>query len=65
MLRLFQKTMFGEKRNITEHFADLNFTEKAVLLPLVVLVFLMGVYPNLFLKLTEPAVTQFIQTLTK
>jgi NADH-quinone oxidoreductase subunit M len=65
MLRLFQKTMFGEKRNITEHFADLNFTEKAVLLPLVVLVFLMGIYPNLFLKLTEPAVTQFIQTLTK
>jgi len=61
MLRLFQKSMFGNKSSFTEHFADLSFSERAVLLPLVVMVFWMGLYPNSFLKLTEPAVSNLLQ----
>jgi len=61
MLRLFQKSMFGNKSSFTEHFADLSFSERAVLMPLVVMVFWMGLYPNFFLKLTEPAVSNLLQ----
>jgi NADH-quinone oxidoreductase subunit M len=61
MLRLFQKSMFGNKSTFTEHFADLSFSERAVLLPLTIMVFWMGLYPNSFLKLTEPAVSNLLQ----
>ena len=61
MLRLFQKAMFGKKSALTEHFADLSFSERAVLLPLAVMVFWIGLYPNSFLKLTEPAVSNLLQ----
>jgi NADH-quinone oxidoreductase subunit M len=61
MLRLVQKSMFGAKSAFTEHFADLSFSERAVLLPLAVMVFWMGLYPNSFLKLTEPAVNNLLQ----
>jgi NADH-quinone oxidoreductase subunit M len=61
MLRLFQKSMFGHKSAFTEHFADLTTSERAVLLPLAFMVFWMGLYPNSFLKLTEPAVSNLLQ----
>ncbi len=61
MLRLVQKTMFGNKTSFTEHFADLSMSEKVVLIPLVVMVFWIGLYPNSFLKLTEPAVVHLLQ----
>ncbi|MFN4146319.1 MAG: NuoM family protein [Runella sp.] len=61
MLRLFQKSMFGQKNNFTEHFADLSFSERAVLLPLAFMVFWIGLFPNSFLKLTEPAVSNLLQ----
>jgi NADH-quinone oxidoreductase subunit M len=65
MLRLVQKTMFGEKTSFTEHFADLSVSEKVVLIPLVVMVFWIGLYPNSFLKLTEPAVVNLLQIVHK
>ncbi|TAE40637.1 MAG: NADH-quinone oxidoreductase subunit M [Runella slithyformis] len=61
MLRLFQKAMFGGKSSLTEHFADLSLSERAVLLPLAIMVFWIGLYPNSFLKLTEPAVNNLLQ----
>ena len=60
MLRMVQKSMFGITSRITEGFADLTLSEKAVLLPLSFMVILLGVAPNIFLKLTEPAVTQLL-----
>jgi NADH-quinone oxidoreductase subunit M len=61
MLRLFQKSMFGPKSKFAEGFQDLTASERAVLLPLVVMVFWIGIYPNTFLKITEPAVSQLLQ----
>jgi NADH-quinone oxidoreductase subunit M len=61
MLRMFQKAMFGTKSNLVEGFADLTMRERAVVLPLVVMVFWIGIYPNTFLKISEPAVTQLLQ----
>ncbi len=64
MLRLFQKAMYGEKSELTASFTDLNWTERAVLIPLVVMVLWIGIYPNVFLKITEPAVSQILQVVT-
>lgn len=56
MLRMFQGVMFGEQNAITATFHDLTRTEKAVLIPLVIMVFWIGLHPNTFLSLTEPTV---------
>ncbi|CAG5071857.1 NADH-quinone oxidoreductase subunit M [Dyadobacter sp. CECT 9623] len=61
MLRLFQKSMFGPKSKWVEGFQDLTASERAVLLPLIIMVFWIGIYPSTFLKLTEPAVSQLLQ----
>ena len=61
MLRLFQKSMFGTKSELTLEFKDVNLTESAVLIPLVLMVFWIGIYPATFLKLTEPAVIQLLK----
>lgn len=61
MLRLFQKAMFGTKSNLVEGFTDLTLSERAVLLPLVIMVFWIGIYPNTFLQISEPAVTHLLQ----
>ncbi|TDE10039.1 complex I subunit 4 family protein [Dyadobacter psychrotolerans] len=64
MLRLYQKSMFGPKSNWVEGFKDLSVTESAVLIPLVIMVFWIGIYPNTFLKISEPAVNQILQIIT-
>ncbi len=56
MLRMFQKVMFGEQNSLTATFRDLTGVEKAVLIPLVVMVFWIGLHPNTFMSLTEPTV---------
>ncbi|WP_192823117.1 NuoM family protein [Rufibacter sp. LB8] len=65
MLRMFQRVMFGEKNEITQGFTDLTFTEKAVLVPLVVMVFWIGLAPNTFLKLSEPAVLNLLEVIKR
>ena len=65
MLRLYQKSMFGPKSNWVEGFKDLTLTESAVLIPLVIMVFWIRIYPNTFLKISEPAVNQILLIITK
>ena len=64
MLRLYQKSMFGPKSTWAEGFMDLTMSERAVLLPLVIMVFWIGIYPNTFLKISEPAVNQILKIIT-
>jgi len=61
LLRMFQKAMFGPTNARTESFADLTLSESWVFVPLVVLVFWMGVYPQTFMKMTEPAVANLMK----
>jgi NADH-quinone oxidoreductase subunit M len=63
MLRMFQGTMFGTQSNYTKNMTDLNTTEKLALLPLVVMVFWVGLYPATFTKVIEPSVQQIITIL--
>ncbi|WP_234736197.1 complex I subunit 4 family protein [Tellurirhabdus bombi] len=65
MLRLFQKTMFGKKTELTETFTDVSASENWVLIPLCIMVFWIGIVPNTFLKLTEPAVANLLQIINQ
>jgi NADH-quinone oxidoreductase subunit M len=61
MLRLMQRSMFGESNTVTAKFKDVSGTEIAVLLPIAAMVLIMGLFPNIFLKITEPAVNSILQ----
>jgi NADH-quinone oxidoreductase subunit M len=61
MLRLMQGSMFGESNDITAKFKDVSGSEVAVLLPIAAVVLIMGLFPNVFLKITEPAVNSILQ----
>lgn len=61
MLRMMQRSMFGQANETTEKFTDVKGTEVAVLFPIAALVLLMGFFPNIFLKISEPAVNSILQ----
>ncbi len=61
LLYMFQKVMFGPLTNPkNKELPDLSLREIAVFVPLVVLIFVMGIYPKEFLSKMEPAVQRFI-----
>jgi len=50
MLWMYQRVIYGKVTNPANlKLADLSFREKLVLVPMIVLIFVMGVYPNYFL----------------
>jgi NADH-quinone oxidoreductase subunit M len=65
MLRMFQGVMFGEQNSVTADFKDLTGTEKAVLIPLVVMVFWIGLHPNTFLSISEPSVNLLLNIINR
>ena len=50
MLRLFQKVFLLDRGSLSNGLKDLSLKEIGFLTPLIVLVFLMGIFPNFFLK---------------
>ena len=57
MLWLFQRMMFGTaSREDSQHLRDCNAREVAYMLPLILLMFWIGIYPKPFLNLMEPSV---------
>jgi len=50
MLKLFQKVFLSGAARLSKGLRDLDFKEMAFLLPLVVLVLVMGVFPHMFFK---------------
>lgn len=56
MLSAYQKIALGKPNKLTEKFADLTPTEKWVLIPLVLMIFWIGVYPGYFLGIAEPSI---------
>jgi NADH-quinone oxidoreductase subunit M len=57
MLWMYQRVIFGEITNPeNKKLADINFRERLVLAPIVILIFIMGIYPNLFLSRSEASV---------
>jgi len=62
MLWMFQRVMFGVITNPKNRaLKDMNAREVLVLVPLLIFVVWIGVYPSTFLKPMEPSVKNFIQ----
>ena len=61
MLRSYQRTMLGETNPLTSSFTDLNFNEKAVFVPIVLLIIAMGVYPKPVLDIAGPAILKIVE----
>ncbi|OGX91349.1 complex I subunit 4 family protein [Hymenobacter coccineus] len=60
LLRLFQRTMLGPDSSFSATITDLTGGELAVFVPLIVLVFWLGLFPGTFLHLSEPAVSSIL-----
>jgi NADH-quinone oxidoreductase subunit M len=60
MLTAYQKISLGEKNITTEKFTDLTSTEKTVLIPLIIMIFWIGIYPKPFLEIAEPSVKSLL-----
>ncbi|HKV41034.1 MAG TPA: NADH-quinone oxidoreductase subunit M [Blastocatellia bacterium] len=59
MLWMYQRVVFGEVTNPANlKLADLSSRERALLAPMIALVFIMGIFPGVFLSRTAPAVKQ-------
>jgi NADH-quinone oxidoreductase subunit M len=56
ILKMYQKVMYGEQSAATEKFTDLTFSEMLVFLPIIAMIFLVGIFPSFILQLLEGAV---------
>ena len=62
MLWMFQRVMFGKiTRPENEKLKDLNAREIGILVPMVIVIFLMGIYPKLFFSKMDASVEKFIK----
>ena len=62
MLWMFQRVMFGKITNPkNENLKDLSAREITVLVPMVVLIFVMGIYPKLFFSKMDVTVEKFLK----
>ncbi len=62
MLWMFQRVMFGEIKNPENmKLKDLNMREIATMVPMVLLIFVMGIYPKLFFTKMDVSVDHFLK----
>src|SRR5438093_1133602 len=65
MLWMLQRVVFGTRTSeVNAKLGDLNFREAALLMPLVILMFVMGVYPSPFLSRSEASIAAMRSILT-
>jgi NADH-quinone oxidoreductase subunit M len=61
MLWMFQRVMFGELDNPkNQKLKDLNAREIGIMLPLIVMIFVMGIYPKPFIDKMDPAIKKLV-----
>jgi len=61
MLWMFQRVMFGELDNPkNQKLSDLNAREIGIMVPLVVMIFVMGIYPKPFIDKMDPAIKKLV-----
>jgi NADH-quinone oxidoreductase subunit M len=66
MLWMVQRVFFGPLNNPqNEKLKDLSARELVVLVPLILVVFLIGIFPNIFLSRVEPSITAFVEDIHK
>ena len=52
--------MLGKPAEESQEISDISLTEAIPLVPIVVMVFWIGIFPNFFLNLAEPAIREII-----
>lgn len=63
LLHLFQKLMLGPlKHQKNEALEDVTVKERLSFVPLLILIFVMGIYPKPFLQRMEPSVNHYLKT---
>ena len=63
MLWMVQRVFFGEiTRDENRQLRDINWRERLITLPLIVMVFWIGIYPQTFIGKIEPSVRNLVQT---
>jgi NADH-quinone oxidoreductase subunit M len=66
MLWMFQRVMFGEIKNPENlKLQDLNRREIVYLVPMVIMIFVMGIYPKLFFQKMNVTVEHFLRDVTQ
>jgi NADH-quinone oxidoreductase subunit M len=60
MLRMYQNVMLGETNENTIGFTDLHWSELAVFVPVIAVIFVMGVYPKPILNIIQPALDNIL-----
>jgi len=61
MLWMFQRVMFGELDNPkNQKLLDLNAREITIMVPLIALIFIMGIYPNPFIEKMDPSIKKLV-----
>ena len=62
MLWMFQRVFFEKTNSVSENFKDLTLVEGLTFLPVIILIIVMGIYPQPFLsKITPSVALQFAQ----
>jgi NADH-quinone oxidoreductase subunit M len=66
MLWMVQRVLFGPKRRVAEHgMLDLTVREWATVVPLIAMIFVIGVYPQPFLNATRIPAEELIQRVSR
>lgn len=60
MFTSYQKVMLGELNGKTNSFTEIDNTDKWVLIPIVILIFALGIYPSFITNLSEQSVQDII-----
>jgi NADH-quinone oxidoreductase subunit M len=60
MLWMYQRTMLGKPGDAMQGVSDISIMEAVPLIPLVVMVVWIGIFPGFFLKLADPAIREIL-----
>ncbi|MEI8004730.1 MAG: NADH-quinone oxidoreductase subunit M [Bacteroidota bacterium] len=60
MLWMYQRVMLGNTNAVTEQVSDLSWKEMIPLIAIVIMVFWIGIFPGMFMKMAENGVGQII-----
>jgi NADH-quinone oxidoreductase subunit M len=60
MLWMYQRTMLGKPGEAMHGVSDISLTEAIPLIPIVVMVIWIGIFPGFFLKLADPAIREIL-----